>query len=104
MLLNVMMDGGSRTSADIVKQVRVDNLKSESALQGTIDHYRPVRKPANQESQQGQLLICCRHYSQRTHPNVRRGTPTPFISSRDPQNSNCERLSEDKVAASWGVI
>jgi hypothetical protein len=53
MLLNVMMDGRSRTSADIVKQVRVDNLKSESALQGTMDHYRPVGKPANQESQQG---------------------------------------------------
>ena len=49
MLLNVMMDGRSRTSADIVKQVRVDNLKSESERQGNMDHDRPAGKPANQE-------------------------------------------------------
>jgi hypothetical protein len=46
-------------SSTIVRQVRADNLKSESERQGNMDHYRPADKPANQESQQVQLQMIC---------------------------------------------
>ena len=83
-----MIDGNilSRTSADIVKQVRVDNLKSENSGKGI---WIMIGQPANLpiKNAAGDDFAASSyeqgHYSQHTHYNSRPGTPIPSVSSRD---------------------